>query len=391
MSVLPVGRSLVQFFPDLEDLLRNPSSYLQARPVEIGPRQAYGFAALFGTFAAAFFIACAVSGVWRDERFLLGIGLSIGSAVWLGWSLRLRGHSLVLRPDGVEIRYRDSVVWCPWSLFNADGAPLVPEGDNPRAALLLPVAAEAVPFVELRRNEAPVAHGSRIKVPQLHFTSPDQLVLTARYEIAAADLGTLLLQLGGRLGARLPRGSPLPDATSGAEPVLADVTGPDAGGWYTVPLARLQFPPRCSDCGQPTEAAVNASLGDADVAGRVTGMARSSELAVPLCQDCQGRMRLAYQRGGVRGLNAGAVLGLIAAAGLAAAQGEREPVPLALAGLVGALIGALIGFLAGSGLAQPLPVQFRRYRPDLGTLQIRFRDPAYADHVLAASSRKQSR
>jgi hypothetical protein len=391
MSVLPVGRSLRQFFPDLEDLLRNPSTYLQARPVEIGPRKAYGFAALFGSLAAAFFIACAVTGVWRDEKFVLGIGLLIGAAVWLGWSLHLRGHSLVLRPDGVEVRYRDSVVWCPWALFNADGPPIVPEGDNPRAALVLPVSPGAVPFVELRRNESTVAHGAQIKTPQLRFTAPDQVVFAARYEIAAADLGALLLQLGGRLGRGLPRGTPPPDAYPAAEPALVDVTGPDGGGWYTVPLGRLHFPPRCCDCGQPTEATVNASLGDGDLAGRVTGTSRSSELAVPLCTECQENMRLAYQRGGVRGLNAGAVLGVIAGAGLAMAQGGREPVTLALAGLAGALVGALAGFLAGSALTRPLPVEFRRYRPDLGTLQIRFRDPAYADHVLAASSRKQSR
>lgn len=391
MSVLPVGRSLRQFFPDLEDLLRDPSAYLRARPVEVGPRQAYAFAALFGSFAAAFFVACAVSGVWRDERFLLGIGLTIGAAVWLGWSLRLRGHSLVLRPEGVEFRYRDSVVWCPWALFNADGPPVVPEGDNPQAALLLPVAPEAVPFVELRRYESPVAHGAQVKAPQFRFTAPDQIVLAARYEIAANDLGVLLLQLGDRLGRNLPRGAPPPDAYPVAEPALADVSGPDGGGWYTMPLARLQFPPRCCDCGQSTETTVSASLGDGDIVGRVTGVSRSSELAVPLCQDCQARMRLAYQRGGVRGLNVGTVLGMIVAVGLAAAQDERQPLPLALAGLVGALLGALVGYLAGSGMTQPLPVQFRRYRPDVGTIQIRFRDPAYADYVLAASSRKRSR
>src|SRR4051812_1725125 len=101
MSVLPVGRPLRQFLPDLDELLLDPATYLGQAPVEIGPRRAYGLAALFGAFGAAFLVACMVSGVWRDERLLMAIGLLIGASVWLGWSLKLRGHSLLLRPEGV--------------------------------------------------------------------------------------------------------------------------------------------------------------------------------------------------------------------------------------------------------------------------------------------------
>jgi hypothetical protein len=390
MSVLPAGRSLRQFFPDLDELLRDPAAYLGAAPVEIGPRRAYGFAALFGVLGTAFLIACAVTGVWRDEKLLLGIGLLIGAAVWLGWSVRLRGHSLLLRPDGVEVRYLDTVVWCPWALFNADGPPVVPEGDDPRVAVILPVAPEAVPFVELRRNEAPVAYGAQVRARQFRLAAPGLVVLAARYEVAAADLGSLLLQLGSRLGRRLPPGSPPPEAYPTGEGVPAEVAGPDAGGWYTVSLGRLRFPPRCCDCGEPTDAVLRFPLGAGEVVGRLTGTARPTELAVPLCPECQGRLHRAYQRGGVRGLNVGAVLGLIAAASAALAQGERGPATLAVAGLAGAAVGALIGFLAGSALPRAAPVQFRDYRPDRGTLQVRFRDPHYADLVLAASSRKHA-
>ncbi len=247
MSVLPAGRSLRQFLPDFDGLVRDPARYLGDGPVVIGPRRAYGFAALFGVLGAACLVSCAVSGVWRDERLLIGVGLLIGSSVWLGWSLRLRGHALVLQPDGVEVRYLDTVVWCPWALFNAPGPPVVPEGDNPRVAVILPVAPEAVPFVELRRNEAPVAHGAQVKAPQFRFTAPDQVILTARYEVAAGDVGTLLLQLGGRLGRQLPRGAPPPEAYPAGEPAAAGVAGPDGAGWYTASLGQLRFPPRCSD------------------------------------------------------------------------------------------------------------------------------------------------
>jgi hypothetical protein len=388
MSVLPAGRSVRQFFPDLDAFLLDPAAHLEAEPVRIGPRRAYGFAAFFGALGALFFVFCAVSGVWRDERLLLGIGCSIGASVFLGWSLRMRGHSLLLKPDGVELRCRDSVVWCPWSLFNSPGHPVIPEGDNPNIAVILPVAPEAVPFVELRRNDTPVAHGAQVKSEQFRFNGPDQVVLSARYEMTASDLGGLLLQLGGRLGRRLPRGMPPPEAYPAPQAPHAEFVGPDAGGWYTVSLGRLRFPPRCCDCGQPTDASVPLSLDAGDITGRITGTAPAAQLTVPVCPDCQVRLRHAYQRGGMRGLNYGVMLGAIALLGLAMAQGEREAVTLAFVCLAGAAVGGLVGFLMGSAVTRPLPIQVRRYRPDAGTLQIRFQDPHYADLVLAASSRK---
>jgi hypothetical protein len=390
MSVLPVGRSLRQFLPDVDEFLRDPASYLGAAPVEIGPRRAYGLAALFAAFGAACLAGCAISSNWHDERLLLGIGLLLGASVWLGWSLRLRGHALLLRPDGVEVRYRDATIWCPWALFNADGAPIVPHGDDPRVAVVLPVASEAIPFVELRRHEAPVAHGVQIKEHFFRFVAPDQLVLSARYEVAARDLGTLLLQLGNRLGRQLPRGAPPREAYPGGEAVPAEVGGPDGAGWYTVPLGRLHFPPRCCRCERPTEATISVSLDASDLAGRLAGTAQRPEIAVPLCSDCRGRVRETSQRAGVRGFNIGAILWMTTSVGLAVVQGERQAGSLAFAGLAGAAIGALLGFLTGSALARPLPVQFRRYRPDSGTVQIRFEEPHYADLVLAGFSRKSA-
>src|SRR5262245_35920040 len=130
MSVLPQGRSLRQFFPDLDELLYDPAGYLAAEPVAIGPRRVYGLAALFGAAGAGLLAWCAAIGEWQDERLLMGIGLLLGASVWLGWSLRLRGHEIVLHPDGVEVKYRGTAVWCPWALFNAEGLPKVPATDD---------------------------------------------------------------------------------------------------------------------------------------------------------------------------------------------------------------------------------------------------------------------
>jgi hypothetical protein len=392
MSMLPTGRPLERFIPDVDEFFLDPAAYLKAGTVEIGPRKAYRLAALFGAFGIAFLVACAVSGAWRDERFLLGIGLLIGAVVWLAWSLRMHGHSLLLRPDGVEVRYRDTVVWCPWALFNTTGHPIIPEGDSPQVAIILPVVEEAVPFVELRRNETPVAYGSQIKVPQFRFSGADQVILSARYEMAANDLGALLLRLGGRLGRSLPRGAPPPEAyRTSTDAVAADITGPDGAGWYTVSLGRLHFPPRCCNCGQATDSTMSLPIFGQDFAGRLAGTALPAELSIPYCPDCRTHLREAYQRRGLRGLNFGVVAGMLAAVGLVFARGEREAIALAFTGLAGAAVGGLAGFLvAGAAGREALPIRFRRYQPASGMLQVRFRDPHYADIVLAASSRKHS-
>src|SRR5438094_499654 len=117
MSVLPTGQPLRQVIPEYEELLRDPDAYLRHGPVVIGPRRMYGLAALFGVPALACFGWCAWRGAFDPEAVTLGVGLMLGALVWLGWSVMMRGHELTLRSDGVEVRYRDEVVWCPWRLF----------------------------------------------------------------------------------------------------------------------------------------------------------------------------------------------------------------------------------------------------------------------------------
>jgi hypothetical protein len=350
MSVLPTGKPLRQFLSDLDDLLYDPAAYLREGVLAIGPRRVSGFAAVFAVGGVACLVACAVTGRWHDEKLLIGVGLLLGAVVWLGWSLRLRGHELVLHPEGVEVRYRDSVVWCPWALFNADGAPAVPDRDDPRVGLVLPVWPEAVPYAELRRDGAPVAHGAQIRVAQLRFTAPDEVVLPARYEVAAAELGGLLLQLGSRLGRRLPAGTPPPEAYPDHF-APAGVDGPDARGWARLPLSRLRFPPRCCQCGQATDDTLRCHLDANPVTDRLSGVARPVVVvAVPLCLTCRERLDAGRGRGGILGLAAGAVIGLGVALGLVAAHQPNGPGDVLVPGLGGLALGALAGFMTGMGL-----------------------------------------
>ncbi len=397
MSVLPAGQSLSRFVPDLEELVENPCAYLAQEPLTIGPRQMYGLALLFGLGGSAFLLSCLlIAPADRDEllgeRLALGIGLLLGACVWLSWSLRMRGHLLVLHPDGVEVKYRDTTVWCPWALFNVDGHAFVPGGDSPRVGLTLPVASEAVPFVELRRDDTPIAHGLEVRASQWQFLpgqsakhGTDAVVLPARYEVMAGELGELLLLLGRRLGRELPKGMPPPQAYATAN--LDDLpAAPDAGGWITVHLTRLAFPPKCCDCGQWTQRTMSfqiASCGDALLSILVPAN-QPLEVPIPICEACQQRLREQQHRGGMRGMQVGALLCCVLALLLAWIEGLQDPSVLMVIGLAALAVGGLGGFILGTSASRRLPAELSAYSPRRGTLSLRFRHPEYAANVLAA-------
>lgn len=386
MSVLPEGRGLSRFLPNVAELLENPSAYLEAEPVRIGPRRMYGLAAVFGLAGAACLAACPLTGVWTGERVAMGIGLLLGAAVWLGWSLMMRGHSLLLRPDGLEVRHFDTVVFCPWALFNVEGSPHTPDLDSPRIGLTLPIDPEMAPFIELRRHDSLVAHGAEVSVPQLRFTGPDAVMLPARYEVQADDLGFLLLHLGQRLGHIRPRGLPPPEAFGvPEEPTISEA--PDEAGWITVPLTRLRFPARCCDCGEPTHAALPVQVDSRSgfLLGFLDMNPTSLVLTVPTCEECQAEM-LAHQRaGGARGMRLGALFLLVVAALVAFAQEGDAAGGLFLLGLGATALGGLLGFVIGTSVSRRMPVEARRYDPKRGTLHLRFVNPDYAPQVLDAT------
>jgi hypothetical protein len=383
MSVLPAGRRLEKFLPDLDEMLLDPRAFLTEDVVAIGPRRLYGLALLFGIPGAAFLAAVAVKGQPDPEKVALGIGLLLGAMVWVGWSLLLAGHELVLHPDGLEVRYKGDTVWAPWALFNTEGQPFVPDADSPAAGLTLPVAKEAVPFVEMRRDGLVAAYGPQVDGRQWHFTKFGEIVLPARYEIVASDLGALLLTLGRRLGRELPKGTPPPEAHPDQ---LAETSPPDPAGWITLPLTRLTFPARCCDCDVATPETVTcrvAAPGDW-LLGQITMTNREVALNVPWCGSCQARARNRQSRGAIVGLIIGAVLSCAIAVPLLLARGINHPstvIVVALGALTG---GGLVGFLIGTSSARDLPVKLRRYSPSRGTMSLRFRNPAYAARLLEA-------
>jgi hypothetical protein len=385
MSVLPAGQPLTRFLPDLEDLLEDPRAYLVREPVTIGPRQMYGLAFLFGLGGAAFLLSCVIAGRGDGERLAIGIGLLIGASVWLGWSLKLRGHSLVLHPEGVEVRYRDTAVWCPWALFNVEGHAFVPDADSPRVGLTLPVASGAIPFVELRRDDSPIANGSQVNARQWQFIASDTVVMPARYEVMAGELGELLLALGRRLGRQLPKGMPPSEAYD--TPKLDEIPAPpDTAGWITVHLTRLVFPPHCCECGERTGRTMNFHV-ESGWDTLVDFFVRSNnplEVAIPVCEACQERIRYRQHRGGMVGMRTGAFLACGLATLLALSEGWRDGSLLFVVGLGALAVGGLAGFILGTLMSKRFPAELCRYSPSRGTLALRFRHPEYAARVLAA-------
>ncbi len=379
MSFLPAGNSLRGFLPDLDDLLENPAEYLGVGPIVVGPRRMYGLASVFAAAGVGMLLSY-YYGKHDAERIALGVGLLFGSAIWFGWSLWTRGHSLVLHKEGVEVKYHDLVVWCPWALFNASGEPHVPEVDSPFTGLILPVAADAVPFIELRRGESVAAHGAQVKAPQFVLSGTDEVVLPGRYEVATKDLGDVLLHVGQVLGLHLPRGAPPREAYQAEADEIAD---PDPAGWITARATRLRFPPNCAACGEGTTEVMRFeawSRGGLMMRVFMPGVAHEVMIPVPVCAACQTEGRDRQSRGAVRGFLVGALLGPLAVVfgemlGWAALTG--------FAALVLATVGALIGLGLGQWFSSRPPVQLRDYSPTRGTLRLRFRNPDYAATVIA--------
>jgi hypothetical protein len=387
MSVLPAGHSLLRYIPDLDDLLREPAAYLSAGPLAFGPRQMYRLAAVF-LFAGACFVGSVFytgSGTESTgERLSLGVGLMLGGSIWLGWSLMMRGHRLVLHKDGVEIIHLDNIVWCPWSFFNAEGVPHAPDVDSPLVGLTLPINPEALPYIELRRHGAAVAHGAQVKARQILFVSPHEVVLPARYEVKAEELGFLVQQLGRRLGRQLPAGAPPPEARRLDDLELA-APQLDSSGWITTPVSRLRFPPECCRCGAATTETMPFIVeGRLDwLIGLFAHRVRPFMAEAPVCPACQEAILSARQRGGSGGATLGAVVLSLVGVLLAMRLPDADPAFLVTVVFCGATIGGMLGYMIGGALFNAAPIRLRRFSPSHGTVSVSFRNPDYAQKVIA--------
>jgi hypothetical protein len=125
------------------------------------------------------------------------------------------------------------------------------------------------------------------------------------------------------------------------------------------------------------------SRGDA-LLGILVPASQPLELAIPVCDACQQRLREQQHRGSVRGMQVGAFLVSTLGLLLAWTEGLQDPSLLVVISLATLTAGGLSGFILGTSLSRRLPAELSGYSPSRGTLSLRFRHPEYASSVLAA-------
>ena len=116
------------------------------------------------------------------------------------------------------------------------------------------------------------------------------MVLPGRYEVAAADLGDLLLLIGQQLGCAAARGAPPREAYQ----IPADeISEPDPAGWITYRATRLRFPPVCCECGAATTDVLRFEVGSRSLALQAFVPIAGDEVTipVPVCESCQTALR----------------------------------------------------------------------------------------------------
>jgi hypothetical protein len=207
LDELAFRRKLHLTVPHLKELLRELQGMLADEPLTIGPRRRYFSAIpltalywLLGTFAVLFlWVGAAWVVIWCQANpfiilgppalclvVLAGCG-SAGLALWQG-----HGGRMLLSGRGVELRYRRTTVLCPWALFTADGEPCRTPGGK---AVWLPVAAKAVPMIEVCRRGRVAPYETSIETSQLRVVG-EAAVLYDHYKVDPLELAHLLLKLG---------------------------------------------------------------------------------------------------------------------------------------------------------------------------------------------------
>jgi len=299
-----------------------------------------------------------------------------------------RGGTCTLQPDGVDLCSGNQVVFCPWSLFNTPGQPLPIEYQSIAKLdrCVLPINGAALHLVELRGGDHVVARGGEVNSRQFRFRSGAEAEIAMLYEVCAAPLGQLLLTLGRRLGRPV-----IPQLDESAEAVIEVevVEDREAGGWATVPLTRVTFPPFCCDCGSPTSTRKPfAAFPPLFRLGRwtMTG-ANPVWVSIPYCARCQRGNRERYWRLFARGFFSGLALAVLATVAACALCGIRNPAGIIACGGLWMLAGLFLGYALGrhAGKRVATVVELKDYSPRCRTISMRFRWRTYADAVLTAT------
>jgi hypothetical protein len=388
-------KSILTAVSGLEGLLLQPRETLAAREFTIGPARKFVTALLLLLVNVLLGSWVLTLGIFLAELlafnpgllakpvviFLLLFWLSLagllaGSLAWMGRALR--GGRMVWTSRGVELHRRGTVVYCPWALFNTPGQPFRPGLER----VVLPVAAPAVAAVEARHHGKLFAEGLHVRTPQLTFRSGGEAVLAALYEVNTLELAKVLLHLGRVLGPEAPAAPAKPAPGEEESPL----SGPGKGGWLTVNLTRLVFPPRCCACGMATTGRQKFRSSEPWFSlGRFLRLTRREavHIWVPVCYPCQTANRAKLRRAVFTGIGLSMLAMLLTALGTCLMSNNLF---LALCFIFAVLLGPFLGGMIGYriGQAQASPVQLCDYSPARGTVALRFRREEYGPEVRKA-------
>lgn len=195
--------------PELSALRADPAATLARGPLVIASAPFLGSVILVAIVLDILFFclsASLVSAIWDalGIRELLGqaqVIVLFGTVVFLfsislvlGLLLALyllRGQQIVLRRSGVEFTGRRAIVFCPWTIFLTSR-----EVEQRHAkSILIPVVAERIPEVELRRRDGNIVVGTEVATSIIRFNRRGQLVLANRFAAEGTEIGRLLIDV----------------------------------------------------------------------------------------------------------------------------------------------------------------------------------------------------
>jgi hypothetical protein len=290
-----------------------------------------------------------------------------GYLIALGWWYGR--PEMVLQERGVLFEGGRYQVYCPWALFTAPGTPFLRH--RLTKMVVLPMAAEFVPLIEIRCDGHPLGHDSLRKVRDLiRLNRSDTITLFGSYP---NEVGQLLLQLGPALAQPL---TPQAIHQAPVEPLPTALQR--AGDWVTVNLTQLTFPPVCCRCLTPIEATKTWNLSPpTDWRSVLTHTHQFLEVNLPICGSCSA----ADHRRVRDSTLIGALLGTGVCLFLAGCTGV-----FFLGGLIGGLVmilgGAILGSAVGLGVSERPPVSVAKYSLGKQCVSLRFRNRAFTDLYL---------
>lgn len=369
-------RPLSKVIPDYPAFQADPPRYLSQNQVTFGPRRRHvlaiviGLAASTGVTLLLFFAFRHMPKPVKQDEWIrwVGVGLSFIVVAYVVRTIALKlmpGGSLTLTKAGVALVYGEQTLFLPWDVLQATGGVFEPD----HKLVVLPINPSVPVGVTNPDGEVTAVLPEELEMPQAESSDYSQLALKDLYEVRIGEVGELLRDLGLRLGS----------ADMGTEAVMttmiAPLAVPDEKGWVRIQLTQLPFPPICAGCGDATSEELDVRI--------MSTANRHFTFRVPFCGNC---FRVRSRRRWIAawmGIGAGFMIGAIAAAVLA--NGVAELLFLVLTIAIGLPLAIFLSVLFHSiALTHHTPFRWKEYKPDKGTVKMKFRELHKSEPLLTA-------